>query len=545
MYMFQTYKNISIRWKFQIEMMLIVMVTTAYNQWGAANALAAMINMAKQSLLPSEEVLKLQQQYDEFISSIFLDFFFQFIIQFIIVSFIARAFVAPLLELIESLKAVEKGDLTQGVEVKSHDELGQLEEHFNKMLRQLSGVLSSVKTSSVHMSQSAFQIAEVSHEIENISLSEDLKSQEVNSATQHLYESAQQVFSYAGETTEKAKGTVEKSKSGQSSLSSSIQQMNKIADEIEQAALQINELVKATQTINTILGSIKQIAQQTNLLALNAAIEAARAGEQGRGFAVVADEVRKLASRTGQSAEEVTNIVDSLTSKVNNAETIMTKLVSEIENNQHKMNATALIIGDMQLDADQTALLNDKISGACRSQMITFEQLKQSHQSLFKTLKENGAKIANTANISDLLYSLTQGLNKQMSGLSFNQVEKVEVLNKNKEKRNCKRVKAHKLISVDSGFKKWEGLSQDISLNGIKALLQEKLPENTKLKLSIRKPHKDMAIYQQQEPLHFDVKLAWQKNTSDGKFMVGLMFENPSTAQLASIQECIDFFEIN
>ncbi|WP_199609585.1 methyl-accepting chemotaxis protein [Flocculibacter collagenilyticus] len=537
------FSALSLKWKLQIGFMAIAMITTIYNRWIASNELQQMIATAKQSNLPTAFIQTLEQQYTHFVQYAVFDALIQFTLQFIVIAVIARLFVEPIIELIESLKAVEAGDLTQGVKVHSKDEFGELESHFNVMLNQLSRILSSVEKSSIHMSQSAFQIAEVSHEIENISQSEQAKSNEVISATSQLHESAQSVLSYAEQTAEKAKETVDKSQQGKESLSQSIAQMDQISSNIQLTSGQINELVESTATINEILSAIKQIAEQTNLLALNAAIEAARAGDQGRGFAVVADEVRQLSIRTHQSAEQVSDIVSSLTTKVDGAEKSMNALVEQVSNSRTQIYHTEDIINTMQHDVSQTASLNEQITGACDDQMSTFATLQQSHTSLFNTLKENSAKVANTASISDSLFELTENLKNQMAGLKFiNQEEDEDKDFEDTNQRRAKRVKSHKLVTVEVNGNKYEGLSQDLSDSGIRILVQGHVPENAEVIIGIKPPSNNLQEYRKQQALQIKARAAWQNETDDNKTLAGFMFLDLTEAQKKGLADCIAFF---
>ena len=535
----------SIRWKLQIGFMLVAMITTLYNRWLAALEMSNLIELADNMGVTPDVVNQLEQHYQSFLSGSVVDASIQFVLQFFVISVFAKFFVAPIVALIRSLEAVEAGDLTQGVQVHSQDEIGQLELHFNQMLFKLSAILSSVDRSSIHMGQSAFQIAKISHEIENISQSEEAKSHEVNEATQHLNDNSQQVKDIADEVASRSLETLTTSQKGQQALQANADQMSRVAGDIKVTSSQINELVESADSISAILSVITGIAEQTNLLALNAAIEAARAGEQGRGFAVVSDEVRELANRTRESADQVSSIVGGLTHRVASAESSMTNLVTEIHTSQSHMQETLSVIDEVQKQVKHTVELNNNIGQACQRQADIFIRLQNTHTALFKTLKENGTKISNTANIGDSLFELTEGFKQQMSGLKFNAADDQDHNPKDEEHelRKAKRIKGYYLVALTSDTGKYDGLSQDISQNGMQLVIGASLQAGEKVTVTIIPPSEDFSNYRNQPEITVNAKVVWQKPDTEGKFKTGLTFQQLSNNNLASLKQCMAFFE--
>lgn len=203
-----------------------------------------------------------------------------------------------------------EGDLTHRVLVTTQDEIGQMGKALNHLLDQLNGMLLQTQAVAHSLSKASVQLSVVGDQVVHVSQSQ------MNQATQ-VAMSVEEMASTAGDMARNTQGLAstatevnESAVRGGEIVSSSIQGMESVSCRIQESSGAIQTLGKRSQEIGDILGVIEDIAEQTNLLALNAAIEAARAGEQGRGFAVVADEVRKLAERTGKATKEIAIVVE-------------------------------------------------------------------------------------------------------------------------------------------------------------------------------------------------------------------------------------------
>ena len=259
--------------------------------------------------IPEEEAFK---QVGEKTNKTLLEMFLGLIAVIPIGLWMGRKVISRLKPFWEVAAKASGGDLTHRVPVTTQDELGQMGEAMNHLLDELNGMLLQTQEVAHSLSQASGQLSDVGHQVVQVSRSQ------VNQAMQ-VAASVETMASTAGDMARNTQGLAsaatkvnESAVRGGEIVSSSIQGMESVSNRIQESAGRIQALGQRSQEIGDIIGVIEDIAEQTNLLALNAAIEAARAGEQGRGFAVVADEVRKLAERTGKATKEITTVIESV-----------------------------------------------------------------------------------------------------------------------------------------------------------------------------------------------------------------------------------------
>ncbi len=231
----------------------------------------------------------------------------------------------------EAMNKFLDGDLSISLKKEKEDELGVIFDGFNKMILKIKDIIEHIFDLSSVIASSAAQISSTAEEMSTGSREQATHSGEVASAMEELSASIIENSRNASNVAQISEQAVEVAKTGGESINETIIEMKKMAEVVNNSSLVVKELGKSSEQIGEIISVISDIADQTNLLALNAAIEAARAGEHGRGFAVVADEVKKLAEKTAKSTKEIKNIINKIQQNATSAVDVMENGMQEVE----------------------------------------------------------------------------------------------------------------------------------------------------------------------------------------------------------------------
>ncbi len=295
---------------------------------------------------------------------------------------ITRLIVAPLRTVIRVAQQIAAGDLSAKVEVTRRDEIGQLMQAMQQMGAGLSQIVSGLQAGIEQLATSAQSLSAVTEQTNLEVSSQKEETEQVATAMNQMTATVHDVARNAEEAALAAQTADGKVESGQQVVRQSMVRIEQLADSATSASSSIESLSAEIQNIGTVLGVIKSVAEQTNLLALNAAIEAARAGEQGRGFAVVADEVRALAKRTQQSTEEIERLVSALRAaaqasvqQIQSSGELVKLAVSDALQTESALGSIAAAVSLIQQ-------MNQQIAAAAEEQSSVAEEINRSVTSI-------------------------------------------------------------------------------------------------------------------------------------------------------------------
>jgi len=296
---------------------------------------------------------------------------------------ISRMITLPLKRTVDFARAIAGGDLTDRLGMCRKDEIGSLSNALDDMVEGLRDIISKITNASGTVSSAAAQLSASSEQIATGTEEVAAQAGTVATAGEEMAATSMEIARNCSMAAESSHRANDSAAMGSSIVRETVMVMNRIADRVKDSAKTVERLGSRSDQIGEIVGTIEDIADQTNLLALNAAIEAARAGEQGRGFAVVADEVRALAERTTQATKEIGRMIQAIQNETEGAVDVMKEGVSEVANGTaeaarsgdalqdilDQINAVTLQVSQMATAAEQQTAATAEISS--NMQLIT------------------------------------------------------------------------------------------------------------------------------------------------------------------------------
>ena len=312
------------------------------------------------------------------------------------------------------LNAISRGDLTQGIRVSAGDDTSLLAsaQHMQNALRDMIG---EVHQATQSISESASTLLSITRQLEEGSLRGSESATRIASAMEQMAVSIQQISGNADGVSMTTHETAKISCDGLATMQSSMREMQEIADVVSLSSEAIGRLASQSEHIAGIVNVIREVSDQTNLLALNAAIEAARAGEQGRGFAVVADEVRKLAERTKLSTQDIATMIEAIRNGTMQAVESMVQGTVMVNEGMELVRNTGNSMATIHGSTDNVLAAIDGISTSLREQSYANNEIAKSVENIAQMSERNHSAICDVVSSADQLQMLSEALRQSAS----------------------------------------------------------------------------------------------------------------------------------
>ncbi|HAP38654.1 MAG TPA: methyl-accepting chemotaxis protein [Nitrospira sp.] len=327
----------------------------------------------------------------------------------------------PMAKMSEISRDIAKGegDLTKRVPADGHDEIAQMGKYFNEFIEKLQHMIKKVAHVTDKVASASVELSATAEEISKGTDTLTSRASQTAAAVEEMNATVGQVAQNSGKAASLAQDTVKTAQEGGTVVSSTISGMQQLSEAVSNSATIISDLGKSSDQIGEIVRTIEDIADQTNLLALNAAIEAARAGEQGRGFAVVADEVRKLAERTTKATKEIGDMIRQIQQDTRGAVDSMQQGTQKVTAGVDLVNKTGEALSQIVRMVSESADMIRQIAVASEEQSVATQQIASDIENVAKVTKESSSGAHESAKASQDLSQLAVELQGIVGGFKL------------------------------------------------------------------------------------------------------------------------------
>jgi methyl-accepting chemotaxis protein len=335
---------------------------------------------------------------------------------------ILRAILKPLGHMLEMITDIAQGegDLTRRLDDSTGDELAEISRMFNRFIEKLHGIIS-------HVAQTTTQVATAASQVHSTAEQMATSSEEVTAQASSIATAGEEMAATSGDIAQNCQYAAEGSKqanegamTGAKVVEETISVMNSIAERVKKSAKTVESLGSRSDQIGEIVGTIEDIADQTNLLALNAAIEAARAGEQGRGFAVVADEVRALAERTTRATREIGEMIKAIQSETRSAVVAMEEGVNEVAKGTEKAAKSGEALEQILEQINSVTSQIHQVATAAEEQTATTSEISNNMHQITEVVHQTSIGAQQSAAAADNLSRLSGELQQLVQQFKLN-----------------------------------------------------------------------------------------------------------------------------
>lgn len=328
---------------------------------------------------------------------------------------ISRSIILPVTQVQQTLNAVtQQRDFRYRLDVSGNDEISALGHDVNTLLAEVQHLIKTVNTALLMLDTATAELSEATNTTSRDMQQQQLETDMVATAVTEMGSTIHEIASNTEMAAARAESTNAHSTQGQKQVSLAVQQIRQLSDRLEQAAVTVNELAKDSQTIGQVLEVIRNIADQTNLLALNAAIEAARAGEQGRGFAVVADEVRMLAMKTQESTKQIEGIIRGLQSRTEEIVQVMARCRDDGVQSANEAGSAVEVLTEITSNVTQIKDMTITIAAAIEEQSLVAQEVNQNVVRIRDLSVETAEMSRKNADISEEVSSQASELQRSV-----------------------------------------------------------------------------------------------------------------------------------